>query len=166
MVQGTSGVCRTRMRVRSPPGTAGLRIWCCHSCCIGHNCALDLILGPELHMLWGGPKKKKKKRPSESRRYFYQQQYYHDKLTLAIGPRAQWMPRKPTWKSANVTWNSRSRVQLEEGGKESCLAPPSGTSGVNPPALTYTDCLPPSVCRARSMSKRKGKRSKGLNSYH
>ena len=40
---------------------SGLRIWCCRSCCIDHNCGSDLVPGLETQHSMGWPKKKKKK---------------------------------------------------------------------------------------------------------
>lgn len=63
---------------------------------------------------------------------------------------------------AESSWNSRCGSR-----KESCPAPiMQQMARVNAPALTYIDRLPPSAPSARSMSKKKGKRSLGLNSYH
>ena len=46
--------------VRSPARHSGLRIQCCHSCVLVHDCGLDLIPGPGSPYAMGWPKKEKK----------------------------------------------------------------------------------------------------------
>ena len=46
------------MKVRSPARHRGLRMGCCHSCCLGHNCGSDLNAGPGPPYAAGQPKKK------------------------------------------------------------------------------------------------------------
>ena len=43
-----------------PAQHIGLRIQCCHNCCIGCTCSRDLIPSPELYVLWRCQKRKTK----------------------------------------------------------------------------------------------------------
>ena len=51
-------LCSTGMQVPFLAWHSGLRIWCCHSCGISHNCSSDLIPGPGTSYAAGWPKKK------------------------------------------------------------------------------------------------------------
>ena len=56
MAQGNQQhLCRFDPR---PLGIVGKRVCSCHSCGIGCNCGMDMIVAQELHMLGGGKKKK------------------------------------------------------------------------------------------------------------
>ena len=50
---------RAETQVRPPVWHSGLRVWCGHSCSVGHNCGLDLISGLawELHTTCGDQKR-------------------------------------------------------------------------------------------------------------
>ena len=48
------------MQVQSLARHSGLRVPCCHSCVLSHNCGLDLIPGPGAPYAAEWPKKERK----------------------------------------------------------------------------------------------------------
>ena len=51
---------RDGTQVRYLSWCSGLRLWCCHSCSLGHNHISDLIAGLETPYAVGPPRKKKR----------------------------------------------------------------------------------------------------------
>ena len=49
------------MQVQSLAQHSGLRIWCCHSCSLGHSCGSNLIPGLGTPYALGGGQKRKKR---------------------------------------------------------------------------------------------------------